>query len=146
MNTLLSVEVMGMVMSNVVLNQLDQEDKVVKEFYKLSLNVIYEKEFLTLILTVDRWMPYLQRVEFVIRIDHKSLSFIGDQQIQSNLQRKAMTKLMGLQFQIVYKGTENVVADALSRMGHLMVIYVVSKVRHVWIHKVLNSYFTDLEA
>jgi hypothetical protein len=64
---------------------------------------IYEKEFLALIMAVDKWRQYLQRGAFVIKIDHKSLTFLGDQQLQSDLQKKAMTKLMGLQYHIVYK-------------------------------------------
>jgi hypothetical protein len=33
---------------------------------------IYEKEFLALIMDVQRWRPYLMRQEFIIRTDHKS--------------------------------------------------------------------------
>jgi hypothetical protein len=62
----------------------------------------------------------LQRSSFTIRTNHQSLSFLGEQQLQSELQRKAMAKLMGLHFRIVYKkGKDNVVADALSRVGQL---------------------------
>jgi hypothetical protein len=64
---------------------------------------IYEKEFLALILAVDKWRPYLQRDPFIIRTDHQSLTFLGEQQLHSELQKKAMAKMMGLQFQIVYK-------------------------------------------
>lgn len=72
-------------------------------------------------MAVDKWRPYLQRAEFEIRTDHKSLSFLGDQVLHSELQRKAMAKLMGLQFKVVYKpGKENLLADALSRVGQLM--------------------------
>ena len=40
-----------------------------------------------------------------------------------------MAKLMGLQFQIVYKkGKENVVADALSRVGRVMALTTVTEV------------------
>lgn len=35
---------------------------------------IYEKEFLALIMAVEKWRQYLQRHEFVIRTDHKSLA------------------------------------------------------------------------
>lgn len=37
---------------------------------------IYEKEFLALIMAVEKWRPYLQRQEFLIRRDHKSLSYL----------------------------------------------------------------------
>lgn len=32
---------------------------------------IYEKEFLALIMAVEKWRPYLQRQEFLIQTDHK---------------------------------------------------------------------------
>ena len=88
---------------------------------------IYEKEFLALIMAVDKWRQYLQRQEFVIRTDHKSLSYLTAQNLHSNVQRKAMTRLMGLQFKVVYKkGKDNVAADALSRVGHLLALQAVS--------------------
>jgi hypothetical protein len=108
---------------------------------------IYEKEFLALILAVDKWRQYLQRGAFVTKTDHKSLTFLNDQQLQSDLQRKAMTKLMGLQFQVVYKkGSENVVVDALSRVGSMMTLTVLLEVQPLWIHEVVNSYATDVKA
>ena len=108
---------------------------------------IYDKEFLALILAVEKWRPYLQRSPFVIKTDHKSLTFLGEQQLQSELQRKAMARLMGLQFQIVYKkGVENRVADALCRVGAMMELVVLSEVQPVWIQEILNSYVTDVEA
>jgi hypothetical protein len=108
---------------------------------------IYDKEFLALLMAVERWRPYLQRGEFVIRTDHHSLCYLDDQQLQSPLQRKAMAKLMGLQFKIVYrKGTENLAADALSRIGHLMTIQVCSEVQPAWLQEVVNTYVTDQDA
>jgi hypothetical protein len=108
---------------------------------------IYEKEFLALILAVDKWRPYLQRAPFIIRTDHQSLTFLGEQQLHSELQKKAMAKMMGLQFQIVYKkGVENAVADALSRVSYLMALSQVSEVQPLWVQEVLNSYETDMEA
>ena len=84
---------------------------------------IYEKEFLALIMAVDKWRSYLQRQEFIIQTNHKSLSFLTEQNLQSDLQRKAMTCMMGLKFKVVYKkGKENLAADALSRVGHLMAL------------------------
>jgi hypothetical protein len=57
---------------------------------------IYEKEFLAIIMGVDKWCQYLQRGPFTILTDHKSLSNLNDQQLTSDLQRKAMAKLVGL--------------------------------------------------
>lgn len=36
---------------------------------------IYEKEFMAIMMAVDRWRPYLLRGPFIIKTDHKSLSF-----------------------------------------------------------------------
>jgi len=52
----------------------------------------YEKEFLALIMAVEKWRPYQQRNEFVIKTDHKSLSFLVEQNLHLELQRKAMTR------------------------------------------------------
>lgn len=67
---------------------------------------IYEKEFLALIMAVEKWRHYLHRQEFVILTDHKSLSYLTEQNLHSDMQRKAMTRLMGLQFKIIYKKRE----------------------------------------
>jgi hypothetical protein len=108
---------------------------------------IYEKEFLALIMVVQKWRPYLQKKEFIIRTDHKSLCFLTDQHLHSEMQKRSMTKLMGLQFKIAYKqGKQNVVPDALSRVGHLLAVDLVSEARPMWIQEVTNAYATDPEA
>lgn len=111
---------------------------------------IYEKEFLALIMAVERWRHYLQRQEFVIQTDHKSLAYLTEQNLHSEMQREAMTRMMGLQFRIVYKkGKDNIAADALSRVAHLMALQAVSAVSVVqpaWMQEVLNSYATDPQA
>ena len=68
--------------------------------------------------------------EFIIVTDHKSLAYLNEQNLHSEMQRKAMTRLMGLYFKIVYRqGKENVVVDALSRVAHLMALQDVSSVQ-----------------
>jgi hypothetical protein len=105
---------------------------------------IYEKEFLALIMAVEKWRSYLQCQEFIIKTYHQSLVYLTEQTLHSDMQKKAMTRLMGLQFKVLYKkGTENTVADALSRVSHLMTIPAVSTVTPIWIQEVLNSYTTD---
>jgi len=60
------------------------------------------------ILGLTKQGPYLQRQEFIIRTNHQSLPYLSEQTLHSDMQRKAMTRLMGLQFKIVYrKGKEN---------------------------------------
>jgi hypothetical protein len=85
-----------------------------------------------------------QHFKFIIKTDHRALSFLEDQTLHYDYQRKAMAKLMGLQFKIVYrKGKENKTPDALSRVGHLMGVTVVSAIQPQWIQEVINSYTTD---
>lgn len=60
---------------------------------------IYEKEFLAVIMAIDKWRQYLQRGPFIIWTDHKSLCNLADQQLSTELQKKAMAKLVGLQFE-----------------------------------------------
>lgn len=105
---------------------------------------IYEKEFLAVMMAIDKWRPYLQRGPFVIKTDHRSLCHLYDQQLHTDLQRKAMTKLVGLQFSFQYKkGVENGAADALSRQGPLMAI---TECTPRWITEVIKSYDLDPEA
>lgn len=108
---------------------------------------IYEKEFLAPIMAVEKWRQYLQHKEFIIRTDHKVLAYLTEQNLHSDMQRKAMARLMGLQFKIVYKqGKANVVVDALSRMHHLFALQAVSAAEPVWIQELLNYYATDPRA
>jgi hypothetical protein len=39
---------------------------------------IYEKEFLAVIMVVDKWRQYLQRGPFITLIDHKILTNLKD--------------------------------------------------------------------
>jgi hypothetical protein len=98
-------------------------------------------------MAVEKWKQYLQHQEFIISTDHQSLTYLGDQHLHSDMQKKAMARLMNLKFKIVYKkGKDNIAADALSRVGHLMAIQGVSEAQPLWIQEVLNSYKTDSSA
>ena len=106
---------------------------------------IYEKEFMAIMMAVDRWRSYICRGPFTIKTDHKSLCHLEDQVLSSDLQRKAMTKLVGLQFKFQFKkGSENQAADALSRVGHVFALQAVSTAQPVWLQEILNSYAVDV--
>uniref|UniRef100_A0A453D1X9 Integrase zinc-binding domain-containing protein n=1 Tax=Aegilops tauschii subsp. strangulata TaxID=200361 RepID=A0A453D1X9_AEGTS len=98
-------------------------------------------------MAIDKWRPYLQRAPFEIVTDHKSLCSLGDQQLVTDLQRKAMSKMVGLQFMFRYKkGTDNGAADALSRVGHLLALDALSVCQPQWLQEVANLYETDADA
>jgi hypothetical protein len=78
----------------------------------------YEKEYMTILLVVQQWRSYLQQRKFHIYTDHKSLSQLNEQRLHTVWQHKVFTKLLGLQYRVVYKkGAENRVADALSKIS-----------------------------
>lgn len=71
---------------------------------------------MAILLAKEKWRSYLLGQEFIIRTDHKSLSYLTEQKATTQLQQKALMKMMDLNFKIQYKkGINNVVADALSR-------------------------------
>jgi hypothetical protein len=77
---------------------------------------IYEKEYLAILMAVEKWRHYLEQEQFVIQTDHESLKYLLDQKIHTSIQKKGLTKLLGLRYTILYrKGRENIAADALSR-------------------------------
>jgi hypothetical protein len=84
---------------------------------------IDEKEMMAIIHVVKTWHPYLIGMCFHIKIDHHSLKYFLEQWFSSLEQHKWVTKMLGYDYEIIYKkGKENVVANALSRnlrrMGH----------------------------
>jgi hypothetical protein len=115
----------------------------------------YEKEYLAILFVVDHWRPYLQHGEFLIKTDQQSLTHLDDQRVSTPWQQKALTKLMGLQFRILYKkGVENRVANALSRRSdfgqddsamQLNVVFASSAVR-TWLLEVTEGYKDDVLA
>jgi hypothetical protein len=104
----------------------------------------YEKEFLVVLMAIDKWRSYLARQPFLSVTDHKSLCYLQDQSLSTKMQRKAMVKLAGLQFKLQYKrGPDNKVADALSRLGHNFAIQSTFVVVPVWLQEITNSYAVD---
>jgi hypothetical protein len=108
----------------------------------------YEKEYMAILLAVQQWCPYLQQGEFLIHIDHKSLSQLNEQRLHTVWKHKVFTKLLGLQYKVVYKkGTENRVADALSRRTHPeLSLQLISSITPEWLLSVQASYDVDPHA
>lgn len=106
----------------------------------------YEKELLAIIMAVDKWRPYLQGHHFTIKSDHQSLKFFHDQRVTTLLQKKWLSKLMGLHYDIIYKkGSENIVADGLSRLpsSEEGSIQAISVTRPMWMTELEDSYKGD---
>jgi hypothetical protein len=101
----------------------------------------YEKEYLAILLAVEHWRHYLLQGEFFIHIDHQSLIHLNEQRLNMVWQQKVFTKLLGLNYKIVYKkGTENIVADALSRRDLEESSMTVSSASPQWLSDVVQSY------
>ncbi|MCH81353.1 retrotransposon protein, partial [Trifolium medium] len=77
----------------------------------------YEKELMAVVLAIQHWRPYLLGRKFVVSTDHKSLKQLMQQKIVTAEQQNWAAKLMGYDFDIIYKqGKLNKGADALSRV------------------------------
>jgi hypothetical protein len=77
---------------------------------------IYEKEMMAILHALKKWHPYLIGRHFKVKTNHDSLKYFLEQRLSSEEQQKRVTKILGYDFEIVYKkGKQNVVADALSR-------------------------------
>ncbi|CAJ2641852.1 unnamed protein product [Trifolium pratense] len=77
---------------------------------------VYEKELMALVLSIQHWRHYLLGKKFLVYTDHKSLKHFLQQRISSPDQQCWLAKLLGYQFEVIYKpGPDNKAADALSR-------------------------------
>lgn len=78
---------------------------------------VYEKELLAIVYAVQKWSTYLAHKPFVIKTGRRSIKYMLEQRLNTPFQQAWMAKLMGIEFDIVYKeGKDNIVVDALSRM------------------------------
>ena len=104
----------------------------------------YEKEYLAILVAVEQWRHYLQYGEFLIFTDQRSLIHLNEQRLHTPWQQKVFTKLLGLQYRIVYKpGSTNRAADALSRRTTTPQLMAISTCTPQWLEAVVNSYAKD---
>lgn len=75
----------------------------------------YVREMLAIVIAIRTWRPYLLGRRFTIQTDQRSLRFLLEQRILTPEQQKWMAKLVGYDYEIMYKpGMANAAADALS--------------------------------
>uniref|UniRef100_A0A0A8XQA2 Uncharacterized protein n=1 Tax=Arundo donax TaxID=35708 RepID=A0A0A8XQA2_ARUDO len=108
----------------------------------------YNKEYLAILIAVEKWRPYLQHGEFLIRTDQRSLAHLNEQRFHTPWQQKVFTKFLGFQYRIIYKkGSDNRVANALSRRGPDSVqVLAVAMYKPQWLEEVSAGYQNQNES
>src|ERR1700690_3059298 len=113
---------------------------------KFLHKVIYEKEMLAILHALKKWRPYLMGRHFKVKTDHDSLKYFLEQILSSEEQQKLVTKMLGCDFEIIYKkGKQNVVADALSRKDEDVeaFLYAISIIQPDWIIEARDEWKND---
>jgi hypothetical protein len=85
---------------------------------------------------LKKWRPYLIGRHFKVKTNHDSIKYFLEQRLSSEEQQKWVTKILGYDFEIVYKKRkENIVADALSRKDEYVeaFIFSISIIQPDWI-------------
>jgi len=107
---------------------------------------IYKNEMMEMLHALKKWCPYLIGRHFKVKIDHDSLKYLLEQRISLEEQQKWVTKILGYDFEILYKkGTQNVVADALSRKDEDVEAFLcaISIIQPDWIIELRDKWKSD---
>ena len=91
---------------------------------------------------------YLMGRHFKVKNDHDSLKHFLEQILSSEEQKKWVTKMLGYDFEIIYKkGKLNVVADALSRKNEEVEAFLcaISIIQSDWITEAREEWNNDKE-
>ena len=87
--------------------------------------------------------PYLMGRHFKVKTDHDSLKYFLEQILSSEEQKKWVKKMLGYDFEIIYKKRDlNVVADALSRKNEEVeeLLFAISIIQPEWITKARDEW------
>ena len=83
-----------------------------------------------------------------VKMDHDSLKHFLEQRLSFEEQQKWVTKMLGYDFEIIYKkGKQNVVADALSRKDEDVeaLLCAISIIQPDWINEAREEWKNDEE-
>ena len=109
---------------------------------------IYEKEMYAILHVLKKWRPYIMGEHFKVKTNQDSLKHFLEQILSLVEHQKWVTKMLGYDFEIVYKkGKQNVVADELSRKDEdveefLCAIYIIQP---NWITEAREEWKNDEE-
>ena len=115
---------------------------------KFLRKAIYEKEMLAILHALKKWRPYLMGRHFKVKTDHDSLKHFLEKRLSSEEQKEWVTKMLGYDFEIIYKrGKQNVVADALSRKDEDVeaLLCAISIIQPDWINEAREEWKNDEE-
>ena len=91
-----------------------------KKFSPEQLNYsVTEKECLAIIWSIQKFEIYLYGIQFVLETDHQALTFIDHIKTKNSRVMRWALFLQNYKFQVLaIKGSDNVIADYLSRSAH----------------------------
>lgn len=88
---------------------------------------------LAIVVAIRTWRLYLLGKKFIIQTDQRSLKYFVEQRVATPEQQKWVAKLMGYDWEIVYKpGRENSAADSLSRKPGSPTLHQMFTQVHLW--------------
>ena len=90
---------------------------------------IYEKEMLTILHELNQWSSFLIVRHFKVKIDHDSLKYFLEQRLSSEEKKKWVTKVLGYDFEIIYKKGKKIWWQMLSQenmrmLSHYFVLFL----------------------
>nr|MDZ8005329.1 RNase H-like domain-containing protein [Nostoc sp. DedSLP05] len=104
----------------------------------------YSKEMLAILHAIRKWRQFLFGAKFFIKTDHLSLKHLLTQGTLIEEQQKWVDQLQAYDFEIIYKkGTDNIVANALSRRDEPPILNNISTCQPTWITELRADYDKD---